>query len=218
MNTNTARLPSDCQHPDWKSYWENLYAEKDPGSVSWQQSHPQHSLSLVQDTGIGNTASIIDVGGGTSTLADHLLEAGYRDITVLDISRTAIRQAQERLGDRSQQVTWIEDDITCYSPARKFDIWHDRAVFHFLTNDHDRACYLETLLKALKPHGQVIIATFSHSGPDQCSGLDVVRYSPQALNQALGLKLRLVETFTEEHHTPNGGVQQFIYCRFLRNE
>jgi SAM-dependent methyltransferase len=218
MNNHSVQSPRDCQHPDWKDHWETLYAEKDPDSVSWHQSHPQHSLSLIEDTGIGKSSSIIDIGGGASTLVDHLLMAGYRDITVLDIARTAILQAQERLGDRSQQVTWIEDDITSYSSARTFDIWHDRAVFHFLTCEYDQACYLEALLKVLKPHGQAIIATFTDCGPDKCSGLDVVRYSPESLNQVLGLQLRLVETFTEEHHTTDGGVQQFNYCRFCRND
>ena len=217
MNSNSVRQPPDCQHPDWKKHWEKIYAERDPGNVSWHQSHPQHSLSLIEDTGVGSTASIIDVGGGTSMLVDHLLKAGYRDITVLDIARNAILQAQARLGDCSQQVTWVEGDITSYSPVRKFDVWHDRGVFHFLTCEHDRACYLETLRKALKPDGQAIIATFSDSGPDKCDGLDVVRYSPEKLQQALGNQLHLVETFTEECKTANGGVQEFVYCRFRRN-
>ena len=217
MNSNSVRQPPDCQHPDWKKHWEKIYAERDPGNVSWHQSHPQHSLSLIEDTGVGSTASIIDVGGGTSMLVDHLLKAGYRDITVLDIARTAILQAQTRLGDRSQQVIWVEGDITSYSPVQTFDIWHDRAVFHYLTCEHDRLCYLETLHKALKPSGQAIIATFSDSGPNQCSGLDVVRYSPEALQQALGNQLQLIETFTEEHRTPDGGLQQFVYCRFHHN-
>ena len=217
MSTDTAQTPAGCQHPDWKKHWETLYAEKDSAEVSWYQSHPQYSLSLIEDTGIGTKASIIDVGGGASTLVDHLLKTGYRDITVFDIARAAIEQAQLRLGNRSQRVTWIEGDITSYAPEQQFDIWHDRAVFHFLTGERDRACYLETLFKALKPCGQAIIATFSDSGPNQCSGLDVVRYSPETLKQTLGQQLRLVETFTEEHHTPGGGLQQFVYCRFCRN-
>ena len=217
MNTSTVRQTTGCQHPGWKDHWERQYAAKTPTEISWYQSHPQHSLSQIGDTGLGTTASIIDVGGGASTLVDHLLTAGYRDITVLDIARCSIQQTQERLGDRSQQVTWVESDITDYAPAQAFDIWHDRAVFHFLTNDHDRKCYLETLHKTLKTNGQAIIATFSDSGPSQCSGLDVVRYSPEALNQVLGPQLHLVETLIEEHNTPNGGLQQFVYCRFCRN-
>ena len=217
MNSHPVRPPPDCRHPDWKSHWETLYSEKDHASVSWFQSHPQHSLSLIEHSGVGTKARIIDVGGGASTLVDHLLEAGYRDLTVLDIAHTAIRQAQGRLGERSHRVTWVEGDITSHAPGKPYHIWHDRAVFHFLTSEHDRACYVDVMQKALRPAGQVIIATFSEAGPDQCSGLDVVRYSPETLNQALGMQLRLVETLTDEHHTPDGGVQQFVYCRFVRN-
>jgi SAM-dependent methyltransferase len=217
MNTRTRLQAPGCQHPDWKDHWESLYAEKNPAEISWYQSHPQHSLSLIGDTGLGTAASIIDVGGGASTLVDHLLLEGYRDITVLDIARSAIEQAEDRLGDRSQQVTWVESDVTGYAPGQAFDIWHDRAVFHYLIHDRDRECYLNVLNKALKPDGHVIIATFSDSGPSQCSGLDVVRYSPETLSQTLGPTLRLAETLTEDHHTPNGGLQQFVYCRFNRN-
>jgi 2-polyprenyl-3-methyl-5-hydroxy-6-metoxy-1,4-benzoquinol methylase len=218
MNTSPARQPAICKHPEWKDHWEHLYAAKGPAEVNWHHVHPQHSLSLIADTGIGTAASIIDIGGGASTLVDHLLQAGYCDITVLDIARTAIQRAQLRLGDRSQQVTWIEGDVTDCSPARKFDIWHDRAVFHFLTNELDRNSYLEALHHSLKPGGQAIIATFSDSGPSRCSGLDIMRYSPETLSQALGPQsLHLVETLTEEHRTTNGGLQQFVYCRFQHN-
>jgi SAM-dependent methyltransferase len=216
VNRSPARQPTGCQHPGWKDHWENCHAEKNPAEISWYQSHPQHSLSLIGDTGIGTAASIIDVGGGATTLVDHLLMDGYRDITVLDIARLAIERTRDRLGDRSQQVTWIESDITGYAPGQSFDIWHDRAVFHFLTLDRDRECYLKVLDKALKPDGHVIIATFSDSGPSQCNGLDIVCYSPETLGQALGPQLRLVETLTEDHHTPHGGLQQFVYCRFSR--
>jgi ubiquinone/menaquinone biosynthesis C-methylase UbiE len=124
MNTSTTRQPVDSKHPDWKDHWENIYADKNPAEVSWYQSHPQYSLSLIEDTGIGKAASIIDVGGGASTLVDHLLETGYRDVTVFDIARAAIEQAQIRLGNRSQRVTWIEGDITSYSPGQEFDAGH----------------------------------------------------------------------------------------------
>ena len=209
--------PPGCQHSDWKNHWESVYAQKNPTDVSWYQSHPQHSLSLIGNTGFDTAASIIDIGGGASTLVDHLLTVGYRDLTILDIARTAIRQAQDRLGDRSQQVTWIEGDVTGYAPGQTFDIWHDRAVFHFLTLEHDRESYLKVLDSALQPGGQAIIATFTDSGPSQCNGLDVVRYSPVELSRVLGPKLRLIETMKEDHHTPNGGLQQFIYCRFCRS-
>ena len=217
MNANAAWQPTVCKHPDWKTHWESLYAEKKSSEVSWYQSHPQHSLALIGDTGIGTAAGIIDIGGGASTLVDHLLQAGYRDITVLDIARTAIEQTRERLGNLSQQVTWVEDDVTGYSPGRTFDIWHDRAVFHFLTHERDRDLYLEALHHTLKPGGQAIIATFSDIGPSQCSGLDIIRYNPGSLSLALGPQLHLAETLTEEHRTPDGGLQQFVYCRFHHN-
>lgn len=217
MSTPVARPLTGCLHPDWKNHWEGLYAEKNPAKLSWHQSHPQYSLSLIGDTGIGTAASIIDVGGGASTLVDHLLTEGYRDITVLDIARSAIELAEDRLGDRSQQVTWIESDITSYTPVQTFDIWHDRAVFHFLTLERDRDNYLKVMDATLKPNGHAIIATFSDSSPDLCNGLEFICYSPETLSNVLGPQLRLVETLTEEHHTPSGGLQQFIYCRFCRN-
>ena len=204
-------------HPEWKSHWEEIYTERRPAEVSWFQSHPEHSLALIKQTGLGKRAGVIDIGGGTSTLVDHLLEAGYENIAVLDIASIAIARVQARLGKRAGEVTWIESDVSGHAPESLYDIWHDRAVFHFLTHARDREHYLEALSRSLKPDGQVIIATFSENGPSQCSGLDVVRYSPMTLSQALGPQYHLVETLTEEHHTPGGGLQEFVYCRFRRN-
>lgn len=209
-------VPGD-PHPEWKAHWEGIYTRKKTTEVSWYQSHPEHSLALIETAGLGSEAGIIDVGGGASTLVDHLLIAGYRNVTVLDIAQGAIRQAQARLGVQASRVTWLEHDITGYLPARRFDIWHDRAVFHFLTSEHDQSRYLAVLGKALQPDGQVIIATFAENGPGQCSGLNVVCYSPESLSHVLGPAYRLVETRTENHHTPHGGVQQFVYCRFCRS-
>jgi SAM-dependent methyltransferase len=217
MALSVNRLPGACLHPEWQAYWDHIYADRDPAEVSWYQAHPEHSLSLINDTAIGSTARIIDVGGGASTLVDHLLGAGYRNLTVLDIAAIPIERARQRLGERAKQVNWLVGDITNYSTPQPFDIWHDRAVFHFLTSQQDRARYVESMLNALTPNGQVIIATFADSGPCQCSGLEVVRYNPAMLSNTLGPRLHLVETFTEEHHTPDGGVQEFIYCRFSRN-
>ena len=216
MTPNTIHQ-SPCKHPDWQIHWEKVYSERKQTDVSWYQSHPEYSLGLIEETGTGIDAEIIDVGGGASTLIDHLLLAGYRHVTVLDIARTAIEQARIRLGDRAGNVTWTECNITDYRPDHQFDIWHDRSVFHFLTNTADRACYIDVLNKTLKPDGHVIIATFSENGPSQCSGLDTVPYSPEHLGQVLGNNFCLIETLTEEHHTPSGGVQQFVYCRFSRN-
>ena len=205
-------------HNEWKTHWEGVYLNKKATDVSWYQAHPEHSLALIETTGYGKDASIIDVGGGASTLVDHLLSAGYHAITVLDIAAGAITQARARLGDKAHSITWLEGDITDYQPAQQFDIWHDRAVFHFLTHEQERNSYLEVLDKALKADGQAIIATFAENGPAQCSGLNVVCYSQEHLSHALGPAFRLVETRTENHHTPNGGVQQFMYCRFCRSD
>jgi 2-polyprenyl-3-methyl-5-hydroxy-6-metoxy-1,4-benzoquinol methylase len=205
------------RHSGWKNRWEQIYAERDPTRVSWYQAHPEYSLNLIGETGARSEASIIDVGGGASTLVDHLLTAGYTNVTVLDIARKAIEQAKARLGDLANKVTWHEGDITTYTPERQYDIWHDRAVFHFLVDGEDRARYLATLDSALKPDGHAIIATFSENGPSQCDGLEVVRYSPETLSRELAPLLRLVETLVEEHQTPAGGVQQFVYCRFCRS-
>ena len=217
MNVALTKETHGSHHPEWKAHWEDIYAKRDPTEVSWFQSHPEHSLALIEQTGLGTRAGIIDIGGGTSTLVDHLLEASYENIAVLDIASTAIARVQARLGKRAGEVTWIEGDVSEHAPESLYDIWHDRAVFHFLTHARDREYYLEALNRSLKPGGQVIIATFSENGPSQCSGLDVVRYSPVTLSQALGPQLHLVETLTEEHHTPSGGIQQFVYCRFCHN-
>lgn len=203
-------------HPEWKAHWEGVYTQKKTTEVSWYQAHPEHSLALINSTGQGTGARIIDVGGGASTLVDHLLASGYCNITVLDIAYGAIEQAKARLGNQASLVTWVEDDITGYRPGKQFDIWHDRAVFHFLTAEEDRSSYLAVLDKALKPDGQAIIATFAENGPGQCSGLNVACYTAETLSRALGPGYRLAETLTEDHHTPHGGVQQFIYCRFCR--
>jgi 2-polyprenyl-3-methyl-5-hydroxy-6-metoxy-1,4-benzoquinol methylase len=212
-NHNQGNTSSSC-----KAHWEQIYTDKLPAKTSWYQLHPEYSLAMIEDTGLGIGASLIDVGGGASTLADHLLVAGYLHVTVLDIARTAIEQAKARLGKQAKMINWMEADINDYEPAQPFDIWHDRAVFHFLTSEKHRSRYLDTLHKALKPGGHAIIATFAENGPSTCSGLEVVHYSPESLNRALGHTLRLAETRSEEHHTPNGGIQQFNYCRFIRTD
>jgi len=217
MTSNQPNQPSGGVRRDWKTRWERIHAEKDPSRVSWYQAHPEHSLNLIGETGVGTDAAIIDVGGGASTLVDNLLDAGYTNVTVLDIARTAIEQARTRLGGLAGKVSWVEGDITTFASDRQYDIWHDRAVFHYLTEAEDRARYLTVLGRTLKPEGHAIIATFSENGPSQCSGLEVVRYSPEALSDVLAPHLHLVETLVEEHHTPAGGVQQFVYCRFRRS-
>ena len=209
--------PTDNQPPVRKSHWERIYSEKNPTEVSWYQAHPEYSLAMIEATGAGIEAGIIDVGGGASTLVDHLLAAGYQRLSVLDISPTAIAQARERLGVRAKKVSWLECDITDYTPEHHFDIWHDRAVFHFLTTAGERTRYLGTLKAALKPGGQAIIATFAEDGPAECGGLEVVRYNPESLSNTVGEGLHLVETRIEMHRTPHGGMEEFIYCRFCRD-
>lgn len=216
LNDNGFRAGGQGQ--DWKAHWERLYVDKPATEVSWYQLHPEYSLAMITATGAGQDAGIIDVGGGASTLADYLLEADYDNITVLDIAHGGIKRARKRLGVQASQVTWIEQDVTTFRPEVRYDIWHDRAVFHFLTSDMQRSRYLATLDKALKPGGHAIIATFAEDGPSTCNGLEVVRYSPDTLNRALGHTLRLAETRSEEHITPAGGVQQFNYCRFVHTD
>lgn len=199
--------------PPSKSHWEQLYSTKAADSVSWFQQHAEYSLRLIRDTGLPPDASIIDVGGGASTLVDDLLQAGYGNLTVLDLSGAALAAAQRRLGARGAQVQWIEADITKVSlPAHAYDLWHDRAVFHFLTAPEERAAYVQAVLHALKPGGHIIIATFADDGPEQCSGLPVQRYRANELHAEFGEAFTLVHHEKETHYTPAGKSQQFVYC------
>ena len=198
-----------------KEHWEQVYTTKAADSVSWFQERADSSLRLLQRTGASLSASIIDVGGGASTLIDDLLSNGYTNLTVLDISAQALSVAKNRLGSRASNIHWIEANITKTSlPAHSFDIWHDRAVFHFLTSAGDRAAYIQAVLKAVKPGGHVIIATFAEDGPTQCSGLPVMRYSAEDLRSEFGESFLLLHHEKELHHTPSGQIQQFVYCHF----
>jgi len=199
-----------------KTHWEHVYSTKAPSEVSWYQTHPLVSLDLIAETGVGSDQPIIDVGGGASTIVDHLLEAGYRHLAVLDISGHALAQARARLGDRANRVEWIEADVTTFTAPHRFALWHDRAVFHFLTDAEDRRRYVRHMLEALEPEGHVIIATFGVDGPAKCSGLDVVRYDPPSLARELGDAFELVETRDETHTTPANKPQHFTFCRFAR--
>jgi len=196
-----------------KSHWEKIYTTKAPTEVSWFQPHPETSLELIAGAGIDKEAQIIDVGGGASTLIDDLLTKGFRHITVLDIASAALERSKFRLGDQANSVTWLEADITEVTlPPFHYDLWHDRAVFHFLTDAKDRRKYVSTLEGSLKPGGHLIIAAFAHDGPKMCSGLDTMRYSPQELHHAVGDKFRLLESVNELHPTPFGTEQKFTYC------
>jgi len=200
-----------------KTHWENVYATKPAQRVSWYQPHATLSLAMIQKSVHRSGASVIDVGGGASTLVDDLIASGYRDITVLDLSRAALDVARKRLGDDAERVHWIEGDVTTVAlPERKFDVWHDRAVFHFLTEPAARSAYIAQVMRAVKPGGHVIVAAFGPDGPTQCSGLPVMRYAPESLHATFGSAFQLIEHTAEEHHTPGGSVQHFVYCRCLK--
>jgi ubiquinone/menaquinone biosynthesis C-methylase UbiE len=202
---------------DQKSHWEGIYSSQSTNAVSWYQERPDKSLELIAKSRILKSANIIDVGGGASTLVDNLVARNFLQITVLDISKRALRFARERLGDRGSKVTWLEADILAtHLPAQQFDLWHDRAVFHFLTKAEDRKKYFDQLKNALKPGGHVTIATFSLEGPQKCSGLDTVRYDPSALHNEIGPDFELMDTLNEDHHTPFNTVQKFVYCLFRK--
>ena len=201
-----------------KTHWQHIYETKAPTQVSWYQEHAQVSMQFIQNTGIQRTGRIIDIGGGASTLVDDLVTAGFQHITVLDISATALQLARERLDARAVDVNWIEADITRADlPHQTYDVWHDRAVFHFLTQIDDRQHYINTVRHAVRTGGHVIIATFAPDRPDRCNGLDVVRYNPEGLHSEFGKSFELVESACETHHTPSGTEQKFIYCYCRKN-
>lgn len=196
-----------------QQHWESVYGTKAPDQVSWFRPHLETSLAFIERAAHGKETRIIDVGGGESTLVDDLLARGYGNITVLDISRTAIEVTKKRLGERSGCVAWITADATRADlPANTYDVWHDRAVFHFLTNPDDRGAYIERVRKSVKPGGHVIIGTFGPEGPAKCSGLDVERYDAESLHGEFGGRFRLIDSVKELHQTPFGTTQQFLYC------
>jgi len=198
---------------DNHTHWQSIYNEKDVTQVSWFQEHADTSLRIIQQYENNKNATIIDIGAGASPLVDDLLEAGYAKIEVLDISSQALAIAQKRLGDKQQKVTWRSVDILkAKLPAQSYDVWHDRAVFHFLTNEADRTRYVEQVCHALKPNGKVIISTFGPDGPLKCSGLPIVRYDHDSLHSEFGSGFKLIEHGQEDHLTPDGSVQKFIYC------
>ncbi len=198
---------------DKKAHWENVYSTKPHDQVSWFREHLDNSLRMIVQTGVEKDAAIIDVGGGSSTLVDDLLEAGFIDVSVLDISGTAIEASRLRLGERADRVNWIEADITDVELTENhYDVWHDRAVFHFLTAAEDRRRYVDLVNRSVKPGGHVIIASFGLAGPMKCSGLDVVRYSPDTMHDEFGDEFELISSLDESHQTPFGTTQEFVYC------
>lgn len=197
-------------------HWESVYAGKAEDEVSWFQDSPEVSLALLAAAGVGRSARLIDVGGGASRLADALLDAGFKDITVLDIAEPGLAKTKARLGRRADEIAWVVADIITWRPEGKFDLWHDRAVFHFLTEADDRRAYVETLRRALAPGGHVILAAFGPDGPSTCSGLPVVRFDAAGIAAELGPEFGLEEERGEAHVTPGGVAQAYRYFRFTR--
>ena len=199
-----------------RAHWDKVYGTKGEAEVSWFQDSPSISLAMIRAAAPDREAAIIDIGGGTSRLVDALLRDGYRDLTVLDLSANALDATKARIGQASSAVDWIVADATIWRPARTYDVWHDRAAFHFLTNQHDRDAYVERLRSAIAPGGKIVIATFAPDGPEKCSGLPVQRHDSASLAAELGPDFELVETRAETHHTPWDLTQAFQFSRFRR--
>jgi SAM-dependent methyltransferase len=198
---------------DPKSHWDEVYRTRRPTEVSWYRPHLDLSLELIEQAAPGRDACIIDVGAGESTLVDDLLARGYRNVHVFDVSPTALDVARMRLGRDAGRVHWLLGDVRTFDfGPHRYDVWHDRAVFHFLTDAGDRVAYVRQVARSVKPGGHVIVATFGPEGPAKCSGLDVVRYDAEALHDEFGAAFRLVAHRSELHETPGGVVQQFTYC------
>lgn len=198
---------------DLREHWQSVYTEKAPEEVSWFQREPELSHSLVTRAAESHDARIVDVGGGASTLVDMLLASGYRHISVLDLANASLDRAQARLGAKSMQVTWMAADVLSFAfPSRSVDVWHDRAVFHFLTRAEDREQYVAQVKRAVRPGGHVLVATFAEDGPTRCSGLSVARYTSAQLHGVFGPGFVLEESARETHTTPSGANQPFTYC------
>ena len=199
-----------------QAHWQNVYQTKGEREVSWFQESPTISLDLIRATGVNAEASIIDIGGGASRLVDTLIDEGFRSIAVLDLSEKALANSRERLGGRAKHVSWIIADVTVWQPDNHYDVWHDRAAFHFLTAPADRAAYAECIRKAVNPGGYVIIGTFAPDGPERCSGLPVIRHDAASLSAMLGRSFRLIESRRHDHQTPGGSLQRFQFSWFQR--
>jgi ubiquinone/menaquinone biosynthesis C-methylase UbiE len=199
-----------------KAHWEKIYQTKQPSEVSWTQNVPESSLRLLHSFKLPQTAAVIDIGGGDSRLVDHLLNEDFQDISVLDISENALARAKKRLEEKAKLVKWIVSDITEFVPERKYDLWHDRATFHFLTTEEQIEQYISTAMRAIADGGYAIISTFSKIGPDKCSGLEIRKYSEELLQAQLTRGFKKLECFTEDHLTPFGTVQNFLFCGFQK--
>lgn len=201
---------------DRKKHWENIYQTKDLKDVSWYQPTPTTSLDFLKQFNIPTTAKIIDIGGGDSFLVDHLLDLGYTDITVLDISAASLDRARQRLGDRSTKVKWIVADAATFVPTEQYDFWHDRAAFHFLTQEQEITNYIDTIQRSIKPTGVLVIGTFSEQGPQKCSGIEIKQYSETTMTDRLKKFFEKVKCITVDHKTPFDTIQNFIFCSFKK--
>jgi SAM-dependent methyltransferase len=199
-----------------QTHWDKIYTEKAPDQVSWYRPHLEASLALIEEASVGPTASLIDVGAGESTLVDDLLVRGYSNLTVLDISQAAIAASRKRLGDTAERVRWLVSDITQTElKPSAYDVWHDRAVFHFLTAEADRRAYVRQVVSSVRRGGHVIVSAFGPEGPTRCSGLDVVRYDAESMHAEFGANFRLISSSRQLHETPFGTTQQFLYCHCI---
>ncbi len=204
------------EHLDRKKHWENIYQTKDLKDVSWYQPTPTTSLEFLKQFNIPTSAKIIDIGGGDSFLVDHLLNLGYTDLTVLDISAASLDRAKQRLGDRAAKVKWIVADAATFKPTEQYDFWHDRAAFHFLTQEQEITNYIDTIQKSIKPAGILVIGTFSEQGPKKCSGIEIKQYSETTMTDLLKKFFEKVKCITVDHHTPFDTIQNFIFCSFKK--
>lgn len=202
------------EQKDYKDHWENVYETKNPDEVSWTQKIPQTSLDLIEEASKDKSSKIIDIGGGDSNLTDFLLEKGFKNISVLDISAKALEKAKERLGNQAENIDWIATNITEFKPNTTYDIWHDRAAFHFLTTEEEIQKYVEIVKNAVSD--TLIIGTFSVNGPQKCSGLQISQYDKEKLNSIFSQDFELAKSFTEDHITPFNTVQNFIFCQFKK--
>jgi SAM-dependent methyltransferase len=216
--TTYSREAMPMEDSSRQAHWENVYTTKGETEVSWFQQNPAPSFELIVQVGAVSHSAIIDIGGGASRLVDHLIEQGFEDVTVLDLSGAALRAAKVRLGARADRVHWLVADATIWEPVKRYDVWHDRAAFHFLTDEKDRAAYIQRLTRGLKAGGHAIIATFALDGPEKCSGLPVARYDSASLGRTLGTTLKLVHTQRHEHVTPWDSRQIFQFSVFRREE
>ena len=201
---------------DRKKHWENIYQTKELKDVSWFQPTPETSLDFFKQFNVPKTAKVIDIGGGDSFLVDHLLDLGYQDISVLDISAAAIDRAKQRLGERAKNVKWKVADAATFKPNEKYDFWHDRAAFHFLTDEQEISNYLQTAQESINPTGVLVIGTFSEQGPKKCSGIEIKQYSETTMTDRLKKFFEKIKCITVDHKTPFDTIQNFVFCSFRK--